>query len=256
MKLRHHIVVYNGDAEMNHLSVLRQHFELTLAPSPESMRDLIAQKPATAALVHFPALTQQEIIWVEKLKKFSAWLPIIIFADRWDLDAVKQCGTLGIHAVLDCREEAEKKMTAIASALRLSGFRHLLAQTEKSMITWSLRMKRVYELILANFPNVPSVYELSASFHLHRRSFEKEFRKNFGVSYVCFVRLLSMYEAWRMMQCTELDNSEIALLMQYREETHFARDCRKAFDLNPTQLRELSENEFLQFFNKNFCAEK
>jgi AraC-like DNA-binding protein len=147
-------------------------------------------------------------------------------------------------------------LTVIASALRAGGFRKLLAGMERPPTTWSVRMKHVYESILANFPQTLTVGELSSSSGVHRRFFEKEFRMAFGLSYVCFTRLLRMYESWHLMQYTDLNNTEIAIYLRYREEAHFARDCRKVFGFNPKQLRALPENGFRDLLKKCFLPEK
>jgi AraC-like DNA-binding protein len=256
MKRRHRILVYDGDEEMGHLSDLRQEYELVRATSPESLQGLAAQNSIDAVLIHHRIFSYLQIDLLEKLNGFAARLPTIILADHWDLDAVKHCGKLGIHTVLDCSEKFRKKSAAISSAACRSGFRHLLAEAGKPTMAWSPRMKRAYELIGESFPNAQSVCELSAALHIHRRSFEKEFRETFGLTYVQFVRVMCMYESWHLMQYTDLDNSDIALSLQYREETHFARDCRKVFDLNPTQLRKLSEKEFFDLLKKSFFPAK
>jgi AraC-like DNA-binding protein len=241
---------------MRHVSDLRQEFELIPAASQESLQEFASTNPFDAVLIHLPIFSRRQNNEIEKLDALATRLPVIILSDRWELDAVKYCGKLGVHSVLDCAEGYEKKVAAISSAARFSGFRQLLVEAEKPLPTLSPRMRKAFELILASFPNVQSICDLSTSLRTHRRCLEREFRKTFGLSYVQFIRVLCMYESWRLMQHTGLDNSEIALRLQYREETHFARDCRKAFNLNPTQLRGLSEQDFFDLLKKSFLDAK
>lgn len=256
MKLRHQIVVYDGDEKMNHLSALAEDFDLILATSPESLQELVIANPINAIVIHFGVLSQARTTWIEKLNGFTARLPIIVLADQWDLEAVQHCGRIGIHAVLDCAERPKKKLAVISSAVRMGGFGKLFVEAGNLPITWTTRMKKAYEAILGNFPNSQSACELSASLKLHRRSFEKEFRKTFGLSYGKFVRALCMYESWYLMHYTDLDNSEISAYLRYREETHFARDCRKVFGLNPTQMRELPEKDLFDRLGRSFSVVK
>jgi hypothetical protein len=44
--------------------------------------------------------------------------------------------------------------------------------------------------------------------------------------------------------------------MQNVKETDFARDCRKAFDLNTAQLRGLSEQDLFALLKKSFLDAK
>ena len=252
MKQRHRILIYDGDEDMGHVSDLGQEFELIPAVSEESLQKFALTNSFDAVLIHLPIFSHRQNNQVGKLNELANRLPVVILSDHWELDAVKHCGKLGVHSVLDCAEGYEKKLSAISSAARFGGFRQLLAQAEKPLTLFSPRMRKTFELILASFPNVQSLCELSASLRTHRRCLEREFRKTFGLSYVQLIRVLCMYESWRLMQHANLDNSEIALRLQYCEETHFARDCRKVFDLNPTQLRQLSEKDFFDLFKKVF----
>ena len=256
MKRRRPFVVYDGDGKAEHLSILREDFELIAANSPESFRQVVVANAIYGIFLHFHVLTPDQISLIEKLNAITAWLPTVVLADHWDLDTVRHCGEIGIDAFVACAEEPEKKLTAIASALRTGGFRKLLADIEMPPPTWPARMKRAYQLILANFPKTLTVDELSSSLVVHRRSFEKEFCKTFGLSYLCFVRVLRMYESWHLMQYTGLDNAEIADYLRYYEESHFARDCRKVFGFNPKQLRALPENDFRDLLKKCFLPEK
>lgn len=256
MKQRHWILVYDGDEEMRHVSDLRQEFELIPAASQGSLQEFASTNPFDVVLIHLPIFSQRQNKEIAKLNGLAIRLPVIVFSDHWELEAVKHCGKLGVHSVLDCAEGYEKKLSVISSAARFGGFRHLLAEADKPLTALSPRMRKVFESILASFPNVQSVCELSTSLRTHRRCLEREFRKTFGLSYVQFIRVLCMYEGWRLMEYSDLDNSEIALSLQYREETHFARDCRKVFDLNPKQLRELSEIDFVDLLKKNFFEAK
>jgi len=256
MKQRHRILVYDGDGETTHVSDLQQEFELISSASPESLQEFASTNLFDVVLIHLPIFSWRQDNEIEKLNGLATRLPVIVLSDHWELDAVKHCGKLGVHSVLDCAEGYEKKLSAISSAARFGGFRHLLAEAEKPLATLSPRMRKAFDLILASFPNVQSICELSTSLRTHRRCLEREFRKTFGLSYVQFIRVLCMYESWRLMQYTGLDNSEIALSLQYREETHFARDCRKVFDLNPTQLRQLYEQDFFDLLKKSFLDAK
>ncbi|MCI0693766.1 AraC family transcriptional regulator [candidate division KSB1 bacterium] len=226
------------------------------ANSPESFQQAAASNAIHGVVLHFQILTPAQISLIEKLNAFTAWLPTVILADQWDLEAVRQCGEIGIDAFVACTEKPEKKIAIIASALLAGGFRKLLADIEMPPPTWPARMKNAYQIILANFPKMLNVGELSSSLGVHRRFFEKEFRKTFGLSCLCFMRVLRMYESWHLMQYTGLDNTEIADYLHYHQEAHFARDCRKVFGFNPKQLRALPEKEFRNLIKKCFLQEK
>lgn len=149
MKRRRPFVIYDGDGKAEHLSMLREDFELIAANSPESFQQVVASHALHGVFLHFQILTPDQISLIEKLNAFTAWLPTVVLADQWDLEAVRQCGEIGIDAFVACAEEPERKLAMIASALLAVGFRKLLADMERPPTTWSVRMKQAYQLILA-----------------------------------------------------------------------------------------------------------
>jgi hypothetical protein len=190
MQLRRPFVVYDRDGMAEHLSILREEFDLIAANSPKSFQQVVASHAIHGVVLHLDVLTPDQLSLIEKLNAFTAWLPIVVLADRWNWEAVRQCGKIGVDAFVACAEEPEKKLTVITSALRAGGFRKLLTDMEKPPTTWPVRMKHAYESILANFPETLTVGELSSSLGVHRRYCEKEFRRTFGLS--CIVQHLHL----------------------------------------------------------------
>jgi len=256
MRLRFRLVVYAQDKNLDHLAALHHDFELIPADSVEHLRQLVISNSYHGVILHYVDLAGDQIKIIDQIKTFTAWLPTVILADRWNLDVAWHCGQLGIDCFIPCQRPLEEKVSDILAAIRTGGFRKLWINTDFDPARWSGRMKKVYDLILGNFPRVASISEMSEELGLHRRSFEKEFHQTFGLSYIHFLRALCMYESWHLMTYTELDNSEIADYLGYREETHFARDCRKVFHLNPRQLRELFEKDLYDLLRKSFSTIK
>jgi len=252
MKLRRLLGVYHVNAKQDHLSCLAHDFELFSAASPLPLQKLVASQPCHGIVLHYAVLSRDHISALDQFKACSARLPFIVLADAWDWEAVKHCGEIGIDAFLPCAEKLETKLTRLASALRTGGFRSLLADMGKPHMAWPLRIKQAFELLLAKFPQTPSIDEISTSLGVHRRTFEKEFHQTFGLSYVSFLRALFMFEAWHLKHYTQQSNSEIAAFLGYRAETHLARDCQKLLQISPKQLRELSEKDFRALLKSAF----
>lgn len=256
MKPRRQLGVYYVGPPPDHLSCFTHDFELYPAASPPSLQKLVASQVLHGIMLHYAVLSREHISALAELKACSAWLPLIVVADAWDSEAVKHCGEIGIDAFLPCAEKPETKLARIASVLRTGGFRRLLTEMRKPPMAWPLRMKQAFELLLAKFPQTPSLDEISASLGIHRRTFEKEFHQTFGLSYVPFLRALFMYEAWHLKHYTQQSSSEVAAFLGYRAESHLARDCQKLLQLTPKQLRELSEKEFRALMKRAFDSKR
>jgi AraC-like DNA-binding protein len=57
------------------------------------------------------------------------------------------------------------------------------------------------------------------------------------------MRRIWIYQALRLMQLINFDNTEIALLLNYSEEGSMVRDFRKELGYTPTKARKLLTNE-------------
>jgi len=246
MKKRRLILMYVGEAKPEHLRDVLGDFEILNAASAQSLQGLVAQHSVHGIVVHVDHLTRERIGPLHALSGFTAWLPFIVLADRWELEAARYWGELGMEKLLACQERPSRNLALITAALRTSAFGTLLEACGRSPAALPLRMKNAYALITEHFPKVRPIGELSVALRIHRRSLEKALRENIGLSYVRFMRLLRIYEAWHLMQYTDLDNSEIAGFLRYPEETHFARDCRKVFNLKPNELRRLAEKDLVE----------
>ena len=62
-------------------------------------------------------------------------------------------------------------------------------------------------------------------------------RQAFGMSYTKLLRRIWIYQALQMMRDSKLDNTEIALYLNYSEESSMARDFRKELGCSTTEAR-------------------
>lgn len=144
MKRQRQLAVYDRAAQVDHLFSLCSDFELISTASPESLRQLIAFQLIHGVILHYLVLTREQMTSIYQFKAYTAWLPVIVLADHWNLDAARQCGQIGIDALIACAEKPEKKLAAISAALRAGGFRKLLAEAGRPLTAWPLRIKNAF----------------------------------------------------------------------------------------------------------------
>ena len=87
------------------------------------------------------------------------------------------------------------------------------------------------------FPQRLGENELAQRLGLSVSWLQKLCRRAFNSNLVGLFRRIRVYQALRMMKYTRLDNTEIALQLNYTEETSMARDFRKVLRLNPKEAR-------------------
>lgn len=80
---------------------------------------------------------------------------------------------------------------------------------------------------------------MAAQLGISVRTLQKHCRDAFGKTYTRLLRRIWIYQALRLMQQTKFDNTEIALHLNYTEETNLARDFHKELGYNPSEARRL-----------------
>lgn len=97
------LLVYFDGTCTDHVNSLNADFTLLPVTSVvESVQQLALSRPILGVILHFNILSQDQIITIEKICAFVKWLPIFVLADHLELDAVRDCGRIGVDAVLGC----------------------------------------------------------------------------------------------------------------------------------------------------------
>lgn len=78
---------------------------------------------------------------------------------------------------------------------------------------------------------------MAASVNLSPSRFQHLFKLETGISPASYLKALRIEEARRLLETTFLTNQEIIARVGIRDESHFARDFKKAHALSPGQYR-------------------
>ncbi len=97
--------------------------------------------------------------------------------------------------------------------------------------------RRVSEEILHAFPRRLREDEMAQRLGKSRSRVQKFCRQFFGMAYTRLLRRLWVYQALRLTEYTTCSNGEIALQLNYSEESNFARDFRKELKCSPSEAR-------------------
>jgi AraC family transcriptional regulator, arabinose operon regulatory protein len=99
------------------------------------------------------------------------------------------------------------------------------------------RVLKVIDGMRSNFHRPLSVREMAASVNLSPSRFQHLFRVEAGVSPASYLKSLRMGEARKLLENTFLTNQEIIAKVGLSDESHFARDFKKAHGLSPGRYR-------------------
>ncbi|MFH1942152.1 MAG: AraC family transcriptional regulator [bacterium] len=192
---------------------------------------------ADAAIVCFCSAKEKEAIYLLQLNALTGLIPVLSFCKTLTIDFVQMAAKQGFDRFLDCNMEKDKILTLIYNAIRRGDLHQFLKSWCQGNRLSSPKVRRIILEVTKSFPSWLGVKELAKKMGISERWLQKICCEAFGITYSRLRRLVWIHQALRMMKYTGLDNTEIALQLNYREESHLARDIRKELGYNPTEAR-------------------
>lgn len=99
------------------------------------------------------------------------------------------------------------------------------------------RINSVLEFIRGNLQRPLSVSYLAASVNLSYSRLEHLFKAETGLTLVNHLKQLRIEKARELLETTFLTNQQIIVRVGLCDESHFARDFKKAHGLSPSEYR-------------------
>ena len=93
------------------------------------------------------------------------------------------------------------------------------------------------DIIIHAFPHRLQENDMARQLGVSRSWLHKLCQRAFGITYTQLLRRIWIYQALNMMRDSNLDNTEIALRLNYSEESSMARDFRKELGCSPSEAR-------------------
>ncbi len=134
--------------------------------------------------------------------------------------------------------EGEKIRDIISEAIRRGGLNEFLTSCYPGSFAVSPHVHKMVDEIIHAFPDRLNEHEMAQRLGIGRSWVQKLCRQAFGLTFTRLMRRIWVYQAFRMMRHTNLDNVEIAMQLHYCEESSMARDFRKELGYNPTEARQ------------------
>jgi AraC-like DNA-binding protein len=111
--------------------------------------------------------------------------------------------------------------------------------TNFEMLNMDHRVQKVIRLMKEDLRRQLTSAELSRAVNLSPVHLRYLFRAETGKTFTQYLKSLRMEEARRLVEETFLSMKEIIHRTGMRDESHFARDFKKAYGLTPSQYRAL-----------------
>ena len=101
-------------------------------------------------------------------------------------------------------------------------------------------LKRVREMLDANYLSSPSLTELATLAGVHQVHLSREFRKHYNCTIGEFIRKRRVEHACNLLSKSDSPLSEIALTCGFSDQSHFSAMFKTHIGLTPAKFREMS----------------
>lgn len=217
--------------------ILKKQFEVIATSTEAEFIQQLQDSHADVAIICFSSSKEAVTSQLLKMIHHTGPLPVVVCAPALEPDSIREAAYQGTDRFIT-HEMAEKKIVdVIVDAMRRGGLRKYLQSNIKSPYLYSPHIHKIIVEIVRSFPYRLKESEMAERLGVSRSWIQKLCRQAFGFPYTRLRRRIWVYQGLRLMQNTNLDNTEIALQLNYSEVSNLARDFRKELGLSPTAAR-------------------
>lgn len=191
-----------------------------------------------AAIICLCSAHESEANQLGRLETLSGPVPVLTCSKSLNPGFIKKAALKGVSRFLVCTMEKETIQEIIAEAILHGGIKEFLETCYPGSFSLSPHIPKMIEEIIDAFPHRMSEAEISGRLGISQSWLQKLCRQAFDQSFSQLMRRIRVHQALRLMRHTNLDNTEIALFLDYSEESNIARDFRKELGYSPTRARQ------------------
>lgn len=214
-------------------------FEVEIIHSEPDFIRKARQASSDAAIICLCSSVESKIDNLVRSEALSGVKPLLTRSKHLNLDFVKTAAQRGVNHFLLCTMEKKAIQDIIFEAIEHGGLKEFLEIYYKQKLPLSHHVSKLVEELIQIFPHRPSAGQIANRLGISRSWLHEICHQAFGRSYSHLLRQIWVHQALRMMKRTLLDNTEIALHLNYSEESSMARDFRKELGFSPNEARQL-----------------
>ncbi|MFQ5485328.1 MAG: helix-turn-helix transcriptional regulator [Desulfobacterales bacterium] len=212
-------------------------FETFVAKVEGGFVRVVQTKRADVAVVCCCSSKKERVAQMLRLDALSGPVPVVICTRTLSPEFIKTAAKKGVDRFICCTMDAGTIQTLLYEAIRDGGLKEYLESFRPDSLATSPYVRKLIDEILYVFPRRLTEQELGHRLDISRSSLQKHCRRVFGRSFIRLLRHIWVHQALRLMQHTNLDNTEISMHLNYSEETNMARDFRKELGYSPGEAR-------------------
>ncbi len=224
-------------------NIFNHEFETVTTHNKVRFKKQIQTAEADVGVICLCSAQDKDLEETMPLESLAGLLPLLTCSENLNEDFVSRMGRRGVQRFITCDMMAEKIRSLVYEAIKYGGlleyiqFYYLLRghRTEKL----SPHIDKMIPEIVQAFPQRIPESEMAQRLGISRSYLWKLVKHAFEISYTRLLRRIWVHQALCLMHRTSLDNTEIALQLNYSEESNMARDFRKELNYSPGEARKL-----------------
>lgn len=217
--------------------IFNTEYETIVAYKEEEFFANLQNTPADAAVICCCSAREKDVENVLCLDALAGPLPVLTCSKTLNPEFIRKAAQQGATRFLMCDMRAEKIRDIIHDAIRDDGLKQYLHSCWSSNPVLSPHLSKLIDEIVHVFPHRMQVHEFAGRLGIDRGWLHKLCKRAFGKPPTALLRHVWVHQALRMMQHTNLDNTDIAFQLCYGEESSMARDFQKELGYSPNEAR-------------------
>jgi AraC-like DNA-binding protein len=223
--------------------ILKSDFITETVGTLEELLKKIKTFNTDAIIECFCEAREENITDLLPLESIPNLIPLIVCSRTYSSDFVFAIAKNGVDYFIRCSQNRAKIVNNIKKIIQHGGVRKFFDAYYPDSFSFSPYTNKIIKIIISTLPNRLDENEFAKQIGVSSRWFRKLCIHVFKLKFSKLMLRIWIYQALRLMQLTNFDNTEIALLLNYSEEGSMVRDFRKELGYTPTKARKLLTNE-------------
>ncbi len=217
--------------------IFNHEFELITTQTEHEFLEKNKRVNADVVVLCFCFAREKDVKELVQLETLMGPIPVLACTKTHNPNFIRLAAQQGVDHFLLCDMEVDKIRQIILTAIRGSGLRSFLEFCCPGSLASSPYVNKMINEIIHAFPHRLTTSELSERLGISARRLQMICREAFGKSFTHLMRRIWVYHALNLMKKTNLDNTEIALQLNYSDASSLARIFRKELGYSPAEAR-------------------
>jgi AraC-like DNA-binding protein len=219
--------------------IFNSEYEIVTAKTEEEFYKSIRRSPIDAAIICFCSAEEKDVENLLHLDALTGPVPVLTCSQILNPEFVRKATQKGIERFLVCDMQTDKIREIINDTIRNTGLKEYFNSRWPDCLDLSPHISKLIDEIIYVFPHRMQIKELSARIGIDRGWLHKLCKETFEEPATALMRRIWVHQALRMMLHTNLNNIDIAMQLNYSEESSMAREFRKVLGYSPNTARKL-----------------